>query len=308
MTVAYQSTTTADNQVAASSIAVNKPASTVSGDLLIAWVVVNGGSVPTLLSGWSDVPGVSGGLGSTATNPKGRAMYRLCDGSEGSSFTFAHGAVNSAAAISRFTGVDQQNPFDQNAKVVDTASLVTSIDLATQTPTRSNCMLIGGAADNSSTVTFTPPSVPESWTEDYDSSQSLTTAGKSMTVAHDPTLQGVSATGTISFTSSAGRAAIGWVALLRSALGLRVSQDVLEVLVLASSGNLRVTQDVAEVLILSSSGNLRASQDIIEVLTKTTPPLYPAVLALPKRIDAKPGRLARGRISKRRVPLSPRDR
>ena len=96
-------------------LTINKPAGVVAGDVMIVNMVKYAGSATTLpatMSGWILIAR-SNLSGSGQRN--GAVFYRVVDGTEGASFTFAIGTNSYAAgSIVAFSGVDVSgsNPFD----------------------------------------------------------------------------------------------------------------------------------------------------------------------------------------------------
>lgn len=95
-----------------SSMTINKPSGVLTGDVMIVNIVKYGSNTTPSLSGWTLIDGSELG-GSTIRY--GAIMYRIVDGTEGVSFTFALGTNSYAAgSIIAFSGVDVSgsNPFD----------------------------------------------------------------------------------------------------------------------------------------------------------------------------------------------------
>lgn len=93
----YQSNTTASKAGAGSALTINKPASVVSGDLLVAVLVMNGTAGWVNLSGWTQ-------LVSSNTDPSVSLQYRIADGTEAGSFTFTQSSGSrGSGTIMRFT-------------------------------------------------------------------------------------------------------------------------------------------------------------------------------------------------------------
>lgn len=127
----------------------DKPAGTASGDLLIAFGAANGAGT------W----GVgSSGFTSSATSSQGGTFYRICDGTEGSTFTFAqsNGLANSRIIIVRFTGAHPSAPIDDIENITSSSGANLS---ATVAPTFADSTLVAiFCAANASDGTLAVPS------------------------------------------------------------------------------------------------------------------------------------------------------
>lgn len=107
--VNQRTATTANTGAAAAiSLTVNKPAGTTAGDLLLTEIAINNGSSAsiTTLSGWTLLNRTNN------TTVLGQAIYyRIADGSEGSTFTWAFTSEFASIVCNAYTGVDNNNPF-----------------------------------------------------------------------------------------------------------------------------------------------------------------------------------------------------
>lgn len=184
---------------------VAKPTGTVATDIVILTVASSGGGIFTPPTGFSPLYDTT----TAVANPKSHVCYRICDGSEGANFT---GALSTAVAWSAeattLSGVDNTTPWATAVTANEYSTGVVS-SIAPNVPAGApGRMLIGGAAGNSSTVTFTPPT---GWIELCDLG-----VGKSQTLAIFPDAFG---TGSASptFTLSASRESEAWSGALNPA-------------------------------------------------------------------------------------------
>lgn len=137
----WQSVST--NVGVATSLTVNKPTGTQIGDLLLAYLACwNPTTPPTInvLTGWTDC-----GLGQvqfagTAAAMTARCIYRVADGTEGTSFTF--GGQISEAQINRISSVSATTPINAVASATLAASaLITDPVSPSLTTTAPNCLV-----------------------------------------------------------------------------------------------------------------------------------------------------------------------
>lgn len=109
MAVSERTATTATSGASASaSIVINKPTSTAVGDIMIVQISVDTGSsiTITLLAGWTLL------TRNNNTTVLGQGIYyRVADGTEGSSFTWALTSCQWSATLNSYPGADPFNPF-----------------------------------------------------------------------------------------------------------------------------------------------------------------------------------------------------
>ena len=158
MTVAYGSKAGATlANLGSASLVINKPTGTASGDFLVCFIVISANATITPPTGWT-----------TEVNAAGVKCYaRLCDGTEGASFTFTRGTTtnNIVGNIVRFTSTlgFPANPID--AIGAQSGGSSTSVILPTITPVAGTYLWqMGSMLAN---VFWTPPGTA---TEDYDAS------------------------------------------------------------------------------------------------------------------------------------------
>lgn len=203
MTIAQVGTTTSANATSATPT-VNKPTGTASGHIVILSISVNGGAMTTGPSGFTNIYTTSAGL----TNPKMYVYYRICDGTEGTTFscTLSASLAHSIQATT-YSGVDNTTPFETTLAATEYTATTTNMVAPTILAGATGRCIIGGASGNSSTTTFTVPTSPSAWTELYDAG-----AGKAHDYAH--LLNASSSSVNPTFVQSAARAGVAWDAAL----------------------------------------------------------------------------------------------
>lgn len=148
----------------------SKPTTAV-GDLMVAYLVHGGSTIPTITTvptGWTEYTGTTF---ATATQPGGafslklRVWSRPTDGSEGASFTWNHASASTAMAIVNYTGAKTASPF--GAVSSNTGSGVTSTYL-TITPSAGACNTTVGFDWGDTTNNLVPPSGTPTLTERLD--------------------------------------------------------------------------------------------------------------------------------------------
>jgi len=107
MTVAYRSSTSTVS--ASTNLVLSVPSGVQDGDLLIAFLVVNGsGNLPGLPSGWNSIDAIS------ATGPSARSYYRVAS-SEPASYSFSITSNDSAGVMVSYTGANTASPIDKHS-------------------------------------------------------------------------------------------------------------------------------------------------------------------------------------------------
>lgn len=210
MAVTHVAATSASGS--AQPVTIARPAGVQDGDVLVASFATNGnpGTV-TPPAGWTLAPGfpIVGG-----TNPYQHVYYKAVTNAASEPASYSWTLSTSVAwggGIAAYRGVDQAIIWDAGPSGAGSGTSSTSAVAPSVTTTVANCYLVGGAAANSSTVTFTPP---PSMTERWD-----TGAGKANCLADNEVWASADATGTRTFTASASRAWTAWLGALRPAAG-----------------------------------------------------------------------------------------
>ncbi len=161
-TVRASSTATAN--YASAALAVNKPAGTAAGDVLVATIAHQGGSIRTLTApaGWTAVPNADATDGS---NVRTRAFSRVAGAAEPASYTFTLTGGSGMAlsgGILAITGADTTNPINAAAAQA-TATNVTNLVAPSVTTTVAKTLLVYAGGVNSP-LTYTAPSgMSERW-------------------------------------------------------------------------------------------------------------------------------------------------
>lgn len=204
--VARVSLSTVVNATATGVVSVAAPSGTQSGDVLVACLALNGGSVGALgvPFGWAPIASVA-----AIANPHVFGYYRVAGGSEPASYSWTlASAVANGAGIARYSGVDTTSPLDTAAKTASGAS-ATSGSVAGVTTVTANAMLAGCMAINSSSSAVTigsPAGMGQAWD----------IGGKRHELADGPQVA-AGASGPRTWTFSASREWAGWLAALRPA-------------------------------------------------------------------------------------------
>jgi hypothetical protein len=192
------------NGSATSQVTVARPAGTVAGELLVACIVLNGGSQAAngAPAGWSTIASVPG-----TTNPRVYGFYRVSGTSEPASYTWTlSSSVKNAAGIARYTGVDPLQPLHGPSSTAAAPS-GTSAALPGVTTTSPNAMLVGCVGINSTSAGATITS-PAGMTQAWD------LVGKRHELA-DGSVGPAGPTGSRTWTMSQSRAWAGWLVALR---------------------------------------------------------------------------------------------
>jgi hypothetical protein len=144
MAVAFRSSATA-KYAAVTNITVTKPAGTVDGDMLIAFLSVGGASIPTIgaPSGWTlhttytDVTA----SGFTVRNH----IYFKLAASEGANWQWTFTVSNAECSVLAFTGADLTTPIPSAPSY--TSSIGTTTTFPTVTTPRDNSLVIAYGQD-----------------------------------------------------------------------------------------------------------------------------------------------------------------
>lgn len=171
----------------------------------MASLALNGATVASAPPGWVQIAAIT-----SVSNPKAYAYYRVAGASEPASYawTLSSSAISSGG-IARYIGVSNANPIDAPANSASSAVAVSSLTVPAVTTVSPGAMLVGAAAMNSSNTTVLI-TAPAGMTERWD------LGGKRQ--EYDDALQPVAgSTGTKTWTFSAAREGVAWLAALRPA-------------------------------------------------------------------------------------------
>ena len=200
------SVSTTVNATATSSVTIATPSGTAAGDVLVACLALNGGSVSTsgVPAGWSTIASVA-----TIPNPRVYGYYRVAGAAEPGSYTWTLGsAVANGAGIARYGGVSQASPLDTAAASATGAS-ATSGSIPGVSTVSANAMLVGCMAINSSSssvIIGSPAGMAEGWD----------IGGKRHELA-DGLQLAAGSSGVKTWTFSSAREWAGWLVALRPA-------------------------------------------------------------------------------------------
>jgi myo-inositol-hexaphosphate 3-phosphohydrolase len=204
--VIRESSSTVVNSTATATVTVPTPTGTVAGDVLVACLAVNGGTVTSsgVPTGWRPLASVT-----AISNPHVFGYYKVVAGTEPASSTWTmSGAVLNGAGIARYSGVDTSSPLAATTSTATGAS-ATSAVLPGITTQADNAMLVGCLGVNSSSTGVTLTS-PTGMTQAWD------IGGKRHELA-DSTQPTAGPTGAKTWTLSSARESAGWLTALRPA-------------------------------------------------------------------------------------------
>jgi hypothetical protein len=202
--IVLEATSTTVNATATTSVTIAKPAGTVAGDLLVACLALNGGSVAGAgaTAGWSPIAAVT-----SITNPHVFGYYKLAGSAEPADYTWTlNSSVQNGSGIGRYSGVDSTTPLDAAPKTAS-GPAARSGTVAGVTTASANAMLVGCMAVNSSKTTVAIAS-PGGMTQAWDIGGKRHELADGLQTAAGPS-------GDKTWTFSASRAWAGWLAALR---------------------------------------------------------------------------------------------
>lgn len=204
--IVRESQSSVENTVAVAVVTIPTPAGTQAGDVLVASLSLNGGTVapPGVPAGWQLIAAVT-----SITNPRVYGYYRVAGASEPASHSWTlTGAVANGGGIARYSGVNTVTPLDTAASVATGASATSGVIPGVTTVT-SGAMLVGAIAINSGSISVTIAS-PAGMTQAWD------IGGKRQELA-DGGAPAVGPSGTRTWLFSASREWAGWLVALRPA-------------------------------------------------------------------------------------------
>jgi hypothetical protein len=125
----------------ATTIVINKPTSTAAGDILLAWITCGNSGTTVSLAGWTVLEYYNGFIPSDQADV---VLYRVVDGTEGSSFTFSLSGTDQTAGIitciTDSSGALTASNIDKHTHSSSTGS--TTMVSATLTPTFANSLVL----------------------------------------------------------------------------------------------------------------------------------------------------------------------
>jgi len=199
-----ESVSTIVNATAIGVATLAKPAGTVAGDVLVACLVLNGGSVSStgVPAGWTRIAAVT-----AIANPHVFGYYKVAGSLEPASYGWTlAGSVANGAGIARYSGVSNASPLDATVSVATGASSSSGVVAGVTTGT-ANAMLVGCMAINSLNTAVTiasPVGMGQAWD----------VGGKRHELA-DGVQSAAGGSGAKAWTFSAGREWAGWLTALR---------------------------------------------------------------------------------------------
>jgi PKD repeat protein len=202
--IARQTIATAVNGTATNAITIATPAGATSGDVLVACIAINGGTVNGVPPGWTSLAAIT-----SITNPRVYGYYKVVGAPEPSqTWTFTNPVAN-GGGIARYSGVSTTTPIDAPVSTGSSATETTAATVPGVTTATAGAMVVGCVGANSSSAGLaigTPAGMTEAWD----------VAGKRNELA-DAVQSGVGPSGDKTWTLSSGRAFGGWLAALRPA-------------------------------------------------------------------------------------------
>lgn len=194
------------------SLTINKPTSTVAGDVMIATISVAGGDTTTgiALAGWTKI--IHSANTGTPPNASIDSFYKVATASEGSSYTFSLGTqsftMRAAGGIVSYAGVDNSSPIDATGTTDFGFSSANAVAPAVTTVS-ANAWVIGCFTINATNgLTFTPPG---SMNERVDTASAHTTNNDSTLEVADVLQAAAGSSGT---KTAVGSGSGSWVAHL----------------------------------------------------------------------------------------------
>lgn len=208
---------------AATSLTINKPASTVAGDFMLASISAQGSATITMPSGWTLINSVT--TGATATDTKQSTYYKFAGAGEGASFTWTFSVSTPCNGhIWSVKDIDPTTPISNKSTASGTSKTPTA---ATITPTNNNTLLCLMMANRTAATTWSTPAF-------WDNRNPLTSGPTIKTLSLSASLYDKAATGAIA-TATNGLVGDKWTAQL-VALNPNTSSNVTSAL----TGNISV--------------------------------------------------------------------
>ena len=202
--VARETVSTVVNTTATSSVTIDRPFATTAGDVLVACLALNGGTVLSggAPPGWTPIAAVTG-----IANPRVYGYYKVAGALEPAGYTWAlASSVANGGGIARYSGVDTTTPLDATTRTATGAAATTGTVPAVTTATP-GAMVTGcmGINSSSTAVTIASPS---------GMSQAWDVGGKRHELA-DVVQAAAGSSGAAAWGFSAAREWAGWLTALR---------------------------------------------------------------------------------------------
>jgi PKD repeat protein len=160
-TIAREAVSTTVNATTSSTITIAPPAGTSAGDVLVACMALNGGTVRVAPAGWTQIAAVT-----SITNPHVYGYYKVAGASEPAATWTLSASVASGGGIARYSGVNNTSPLDATTTTGASGTEVTAASVPSVTTADPNAMLVGCVGINSSAVTVTitaPAGMSKAW-------------------------------------------------------------------------------------------------------------------------------------------------
>ncbi|HUL99755.1 MAG TPA: hypothetical protein VLU24_10180, partial [Mycobacterium sp.] len=172
--IAQRSVATSATGSTGTTLTINKPAGVVAGDVMLVAIAKQGNTTAmTAPTGWTLIDGRSL---AGSTSRFAAVMYRVADGTEGSSFAFALGGTgisSSSGAIVAFSGVNSVSPFDVAPGTISVQASQVGVSATTITTVSDGAavLMFGMAAGSNPTYSGWSTTSPGSLTELFDVGQ-----------------------------------------------------------------------------------------------------------------------------------------
>jgi myo-inositol-hexaphosphate 3-phosphohydrolase len=193
---------TAVNLTASANLTIDRPAGTAAGEVLVACLALNGGTVSAVPAGWSTFAAVT-----SVSNPHVFGYYKVVTPSEPTSYSWTLSmAVQNSGGIARYSGVKKNAVLAGYPTTAASATVATSGTVPAVTTGVANAMVVGCMATNASTSTL-PMSPPAAMVQAWN------LEGKRQLLA-DVRQPAAGSSGDKSWSFGAGRAWAGWLTAL----------------------------------------------------------------------------------------------
>jgi len=197
---------TTAGSAATTGVTLTKPSGTTAGDVLVASFTADGTPNASAPSGWTSfVPRLSPNSGATLFG----YYHVVTAGESASSWSWTlDSAMKWNGGMTRYLGVDTTSPIDGSVSTaVNNDTAATSVTVSGVTTSSAGGMVIGGIGADGSSPTTTQPN---GWTEAWEST------GQQIAEQAYQARTSAGATGSQTWTISAGRALAGWLVALRA--------------------------------------------------------------------------------------------
>jgi hypothetical protein len=205
------SSTTASSATAAKAVSLTKPSATKAGDVLIASITAdNNPTMAAVPTGWSAIVNGLSVNSAAAGGARIFTYYHVVTATDPATYSWTLSSAQKwGAGVTAYGGVNTTSPLDSTAVTAVKPSFSgTSLTLPGVTTAHANALLVGGVGLDSTTPLAAPPS---GWTQEWQAA-----GGQIAEQAHLKRVT-AGASGSATWTLSAGRAFGGWEVALRPA-------------------------------------------------------------------------------------------